>query len=354
MARQRLDQWWLELLTREPPTFFGFMARVAARVAAMPYGVAVRFRNFLFDSKLRTIAKSNVPVISVGNLTVGGTGKTPCVLWLAKWFGQQKIVPVILSRGYGAANEHQANDEAMELARRLPDVVHLQGANRAIQAGIAEAKHQAEVLILDDGFQHRKLHRDLDLVLIDATNAWGHGYLLPRGLLREAPASLLRADVVILTRSSHVDQTQRMQIRQRVESIAPKALWAEATDAPVAWVDANGRTIGLEEIRGPVAAFCGIGNPIGFSSTLNQLGLEVSDLITFPDHYAYESNDLNRIQEMARQQASEAIICTEKDLVKINCCDVGGIPLWALRIEFQWRLGQPELESELRKLTAEK
>src|SRR5437870_5928929 len=134
--------------------------------------------------------RAPVPVVSVGNLTVGGTGKTPCVEHVARFYRSRGLRVAVLSRGYGAAAGR--NDEAMVLEENLPDVPHLQGPDRAALAFTAVEELESEVLVLDDGFQHRRLARDLDLVLVDATDPWGQGYLFPRGLLRESPASLRR------------------------------------------------------------------------------------------------------------------------------------------------------------------
>src|SRR5205823_12595962 len=152
-----------------------------------------------------------VPVVSVGNLTAGGTGKTPCVEYVARVYRQWEVRVAVLSRGYGSHGG--LNDEALVLEENLPDVPHLQGADRAALAAAAVEELESEVLVLDDGFQHRRLARDLDLVLLDATNPWGHGYLLPRGLLRESPKGLKRDGVVMLTRCDQVSGDEVIRIR---------------------------------------------------------------------------------------------------------------------------------------------
>src|SRR4029077_10261881 len=140
-------------------------------------------RNLAFDHGWKTSVKVGVPVVSVGNLTLGGTGKTQCVEYLAKLFRGNDLQVAILSRGYGM--DRGPNDEALVLEENCPDVPHLQGPDRATLAQTAIEELESDLLILDDGFQHRRLHRDLDIVLIDATCPWGLGYLFPRGLLRE-------------------------------------------------------------------------------------------------------------------------------------------------------------------------
>src|SRR5436190_16306424 len=182
--------------------------RGALWMLAHPYGWIVRRRNARFDRGLVQPTKVAAPVISVGNLTVGGTGKSPFVAWLARWFLDRGTSVTIISRGYGSRGG-KPNDEALELAARLPGVPHLQNPDRIAAANQALATNPAQVLILDDGFQHRRLARDLDIVLLDALAPFGYGHLLPRGLLREPIESLARAQVVALSRSDAVDAERR-------------------------------------------------------------------------------------------------------------------------------------------------
>ncbi len=183
------------------------LERLALRAASLPYGLAVRLRNAAYRLGWLSSRRVGVPVVSVGNLTAGGTGKTPCVAYVARYYRRLDRCVAILSRGYGGAGGR--NDEALVLEEELPDVPHLQGADRVALAATAIEELESEVLVLDDGFQHRRLARDLDLVLVDATEPWGHGYLLPRGLLREPASALRRAGVVLLTRCDQVPAEQR-------------------------------------------------------------------------------------------------------------------------------------------------
>src|SRR5262245_3486513 len=235
------------------------LLRLGLSAASMPYAWAVRLRNRWYDRGWLAPRQVPVPVISVGNLTAGGTGKTPCVEYLARYFRTSGCRPVILSRGYGA------NDEALLLRCNLPDVVHLQGANRAEQARIAVNDHAAEILILDDGFQHRRLARDLDLVLIDATNPWGHGRLIPRGLLREPLAALRRASAILLTRTDQVSQNEIDKIVRRIRRDTPDMPIISAIHEPLMWIQHEGPERPIDSLRGQiVAAFCGVGNPHAF------------------------------------------------------------------------------------------
>ncbi len=182
------------------------MARWSLRFAAIPYGAVVALRNRGFDRRWLEIEQAGVPVVSVGNLTVGGTGKTPMVEWVARWYRRRGQRVAILSRGYRQV--HGLNDEGRVLEENLPDVPHLQDRDRVRSARIAVEELEAEILVLDDGFQHRRLARDLDLVLIDALEPFGLGHLLPRGLLREPLRSLRRTDMVVLSRADLVERVR--------------------------------------------------------------------------------------------------------------------------------------------------
>jgi len=320
--------------------------------AAEPvYGAVVRSKNRRFDAGHVQPMRVAAPVISVGNLTVGGTGKTPLVAWLAQWFHTRGTKVTIISRGYGATNG-QPNDEALELAARLPDVPHLQNPDRVAAAQQALAANPRQVLIFDDAFQHRRLARDLDIVLLDALEPFGHERLLPRGLLREPVTSLARAHVVALSRADAVDDAQREEIRERVRKIAPQALWVELTHQPTGFVDHAGQRLTLETMRGQhVAAFCGIGNPDGFRHTLARCGLNVARFRALDDHSAYSPAQIARLAEwIGHGDAISAAVCTRKDLVKIPHTALGGTPLWALQIELNISSGRFELERLLTEL----
>ncbi len=212
-----------------------------------------------------------VPVVSVGNLTLGGTGKTPCVEYVARFYRQRQLRVAILSRGYRGRGA--ANDEALVLRENLPDVPHLQGTDRVALARKAVKELASNILILDDGMQHRRLARNLDIVLIDATEPWGHDYLFPRGLLRESPTGLRRAGVVMLTRCDQTTALERNRLKKTVARLAPEIPVAETTHRPVDLINCDRQEAPLTLLRErPVAAFCGIGNPEAFRRTLVDLG----------------------------------------------------------------------------------
>jgi tetraacyldisaccharide 4'-kinase len=317
---------------------------------SVPYGWATRIRNWLYDRQWKISVRVDVPVVSVGNLTLGGTGKTPCVEHVAKWFRLHERRVAILSRGYGSRAER--NDEALVLEENLPDVPHLQGADRAALAQVAVEELESEVLVLDDGFQHRRLARDLDLVLVDATAPWGHGHLFPRGLLRESPTSLRRAGVIIVTRTDQVERAEIMRIRARTARLAPGVPVIETTHRPTALVNAERAEQNLEAIsRRPVAAFCGIGNPEAFRRTLTLRGASIAAFRTFPDHHGYTRADIEDLRGWARRQDPHClIVTTQKDLVKVRLTRLGERELWALRIQLAVEHGQELLERRLQQI----
>lgn len=307
-------------------------------LASWGYCVGVDIRNRLYDRGWLSVASAAVPVVSVGNLTVGGTGKTPCVEYLAQYYRNRDVRVAILSRGYGV--ESGPNDEALVLEENLPDVPHLQGADRAALATTAVEELESELLILDDGFQHRRLARDLDIVLIDATNPWGHGHLLPRGLLRESRRGLRRADAVIITRSDRAANLD--QLRQDIAGcIRPNTAIVNAVHRPSAWQRVNDSTCEPMAFRGRIAAaFCGLGNPESFRQTLVELGLEVRDWRVFPDHHPYARSDVDDLRRWAETLPKHALmLTTQKDAVKLRLPDLAGRELWALRIGLVLRAG---------------
>lgn len=323
------------------------LTRAALRSLSGMYGLGVRLRNWSFDHGWKAALAAGVPVVSVGNLTVGGTGKTPCVEHVARFFRQRERRVCILSRGYGATTGR--NDEALVLEENLPDVPHLQGVDRAALARVAVEELESEIIVLDDGFQHRRLQRDLDLVLIDATCPWGHGYLLPRGLLREPPSSLRRAGLAVLTRCDLVGAEDRDRLRQQIQRWAPQLDVIETCHQPAAWIRADGGAAALETFSGRrVAAFCGIGNAEGFRRTLLALGLEVAAWRAFPDHHAYTRDDIESLRDWARVlPAATPVVTTQKDLVKVRLERLADKELWALKIRLHVSAGADVLEQKL-------
>ncbi|MBX9622439.1 MAG: tetraacyldisaccharide 4'-kinase [Gemmataceae bacterium] len=320
------------------------VARAGLRLASVPYGVGVWWRNRRYD-RGKNVRRAGVPVVSVGNLTLGGTGKTPCVEWVARFYRELGIRVTILSRGYGS--EAGRNDEAMVLEENLPDVPHLQDPDRVAAAGRAIEELESELLVLDDGFQHRRLYRDLDIVLVDATAPPFCDRLFPCGTLREPASSLKRAGMIVVTRTDQADAGEVDRLRTWLaERFADKPVtWSEHQPAELFGTDEP-----VESLRGrTVGAFCGIGSPAAFRRTLEDLGAAVADFRTYPDHHPYTRADVDDLRARAgRLPPDAAVVTTQKDWVKLRLPDLAGRPLVAVRVGLAFREGQGLFERALR------
>ncbi len=327
------------------------LLRAGLRVAEVPYSTAMRVRNWRFDQGYSSVHQVGVPVISIGNLTLGGTGKTPLVEWIARHFRTRGVRVSIVSRGYGA-EQGERNDEALELELALPDVPHLQNPDRVEAAQIAIEELETELILLDDGFQHRRLARELDIVLLDATEPFGNEHVFPRGTLRESPSSLARAQVVLLSRADMLSAESRQRVQARVARLAPQAVWCEVTHQPHALLDASGLEHPLANAQGQrVAAFCGVGNPSGFRHTLETLGYELCGWREFPDHHSYTRADVEMLTEWAKK--GEIVLCTRKDLVKLGVESLGTVPLRAVGVQLNFLKGEEALVATLQNLAAQ-
>jgi tetraacyldisaccharide 4'-kinase len=311
----------------------------------------MRVRNGLYDRGWKKVHAAAVPVISVGNLTVGGTGKTPTVVLLARWFRNRDVRVAILSRGYGAGADGR-NDEARELETKLDDVPHLQDPDRVSSSQIAVEELDMQVLLLDDGFQHRRMARQLDIVLLDATNPFGYDHWLPRGLLRESPRSLRRAQIVLLTRCDLVTTQRLAEIRARVQKFAPNAAWVETEHRPLMLKNASGQQAPIQHLSGKRGfAFCGIGNPEAFYDTIRRSGVELVGNQTFPDHYEFKAEDLASLSKTIDSLPTvDMVLCTGKDLAKLHIDQLGSNPLFAVDIELTIRLGREAFEERLEEI----
>jgi tetraacyldisaccharide 4'-kinase len=326
-------------------------ARAALRFAEIPYSLIMRCRNRLYDQGLLPSRRAPAVVISVGNLTVGGTGKTPLVEWLVRWFRNQGVTVGVVSRGYKAA-DGAPNDEALELAAKIPDLPHVQNRDRVAAAQQVVRQNDCQVVVLDDAFQHRRIRRDLDLVLLDALEPFGWEHVLPRGTLREPVSGLARADVVALSRADAIAEPQRAAIRNRALALAPHADWIELVHQPIELSASDGRRQPLESLAGRrIAAFCGIGNPQGFLHTLQTLGCQVIAFRALPDHYAYPPSAVERLTTWAEGlDGVDTLLCTCKDIVKLNRCRLGSSELWAVSIGLQISSGWEPFERRLQSL----
>ena len=263
----------------------------------------------------------------------------------------------IISRGYGATADGDGiarNDEAMELEHRLPDVPHLQDRDRVRIAEVAIEELQPQCLVLDDGFQHRRLGRDLDIVLIDATNPFGYDRLLPRGLLREPIGSLSRADCVIVTRCQQVDDAAVDVIEKTIHAHSPAVPIARTVVVPTGLLSYSGKVQPIEMLaEGEWFAFCALGNPDAFFDSLRSIGCSLLGQRAFPDHHAFTREELSQLADDAVAAGATRLVCTHKDLVKVCVDRVGGLPVAALLIETQFVAGEQEIKDRISKLKFE-
>jgi tetraacyldisaccharide 4'-kinase len=296
--------------------------RGVLRVGAAGYRLGVGLRNCLYDRGLKRVHTVDVPVVSVGNLTAGGTGKTPVAAWVARFMVIHSMRPVILSRGYGRHARTGVDDENAMLTAMARDIPVVVDRDRVRGAGRAVREHGANVVILDDGFQHRRIARDVDIALIDALWPFGARHLLPRGLLREPMHELRRADILVVTRANLVSRDRLSAIVAGLGRFAPKTpvvcCRCYAGGLTPVWKTWRGPADGPPIDQGRWGAFCGVGNPEGFRLTLREAGCEPAFLEVFADHEPYKAAQIERVLQWAKRVGCVGVVTTEKDAVKVR------------------------------------
>ena len=317
------------------------------------YGAVTRTRLSLYRRGTFQTTKLNHPVISVGNITVGGTGKTPLVEWVARTLAAEGKFPCILTRGYGRKNPQlevivsdgynvlstpaEAGDEPYLLATKLAgQVAVISSANRIEAAQTATKDFGADCFVLDDGFQHLRLARDLNIVTIDATNPWGGGHLLPYGRLRESPANLVRADCVVITRCNQVDSIDSL-----AEEISQLTNGRPIFGSEMRTSRASALKNSAQALKPParIAGFCAVGNPASFFEQLRRAGFEVVLEKSFPDHHVYSQDEVDAIARSATEAGAKAVITTAKDAVKLRSLHFA-MPCYVLEIDIRIENGE--------------
>ncbi|HLF18096.1 MAG TPA: tetraacyldisaccharide 4'-kinase [Candidatus Omnitrophota bacterium] len=298
----------------------GFVAEIIKALLlllSLLYAVVVSVRVFLYKAGIIRSFKLPKPVISVGNITTGGVGKTPLVAYLASKIKAKGKRAVILTRGY-MDQKGATSDEARWLQEQLGIPV-LVGADRAGVAQEFLKRDSCDVFLLDDGFQHLRLKRDLDIVAIDTTNPWAGGHLLPRGFLREAVAALGRAQVIILTRADQ-GKAVAASIEESVRHVNPKTLILFARHQPLDCLDLrNNQTRPIDALKNKtICSFCSIGNPASFENTLRSLGAKVVMNLPFMDHHVYAAQDIQAINRLCEVNRIQTVVTTEKDRMKLE------------------------------------
>jgi len=321
------------------------------------YGAAMKARRVLYQTGRFRVHRLGVPVISVGNLTTGGTGKTPLVGWIANELAQQGRRVCILTRGYGRGSSKtrvvvsngseilldadRAGDEPLLLAEGLKGrAAVICDADRVSAAHWAIENFKSDVLVLDDGFQHLRVARNLNLLTIDATNPWGNRRLLPAGILRERPAELARADCVVITRADEPDQIEELQREINKLSKGCPTFRSRMTLRGLREIGLRESPEVTNEIKtSSVAAFCAIGNPESFFSLIRNGGYDLCYTRTFRDHHAYTQDNIDRVVRESIACGAETLLTTAKDEVKLRKLRFE-MPCYAADIEIEIESGE--------------
>ncbi len=366
--------------SKEVDGFFPNIIMGILYLFSLIYGLLVNIKLAGYKYGVFKKQKLDCFVISLGNVTVGGTGKTPTAQRLARDIRDMGYRVVILNRGYRAKwhgevgivsdgkrlhmDAAEAGDEAYMLAKHLPEVPVLIGAERAKTGRYAMEHLGAEVAILDDGFQHWQLMRDLDILLVDAVNVFGNGYILPRGTLREPISHISRADICLMTKVDQAAAGSCDYIRETVHRYNPEARIVESIHQPrcfiplTEWyVNIASQGIDIAKMRGKrIMAVSAIGNPASFEQTLSDLGAVIIESLRYPDHHDYAMSEMTDIFQQAENAGAEAIVITEKDAVKIPA-DVArekwSIPIYVICVEVTFQKGVEGLRDMLQQRLAE-
>lgn len=368
--------------------------RFFAQFVSVPYSLVIRLRNLLYDQETLRSTRVSCVTIAIGNVTLGGVGKTPFVAWLTEYCLSLGLTPGLVSRGYKSKEQEEhfkdfvknvsgsnvplanllaehLNDEACEQAIRFPTVPHFLGSKRVETARrLLLQNPNVNVLILDDAFQHRRIERDLNIVVLDALNPFGGGKVVPAGFLREPLSGLKRADVVALNRSDLISAKERESIRQQVEKFVPNLCWIEIFQRPRdvscymkredALIEPS-KSLELKRFDYPTwrelnktsrfVAFCGLGAPTGFQKTLQNEKINVLDFLSFPDHCAYSSKDFDEIVRKIHDCQADALITTMKDFVKLSrLANELSVPIYALGIGVDFISGRQDFERLVQKV----
>lgn len=329
------------------------LKRALLWLPAKLYELAVRLRVAAYETGYLKPAKLDATVISVGALTLGGVGKTPMVDYIARYLKSEGCSLAVLTRGYARessgmrvlndpSNDVEApgsyrefGDEPLMLARSLPDVPIIVNKNRFESGRWAEYRLGSEILVLDDGYQHLAIARDLNILLIDATDPLGGFEMPPFGRLREPLYGIKRADAIIITRADRpFDQGQTHAIIKYYRDKAP-VMYFYSTITRLRHLS-TGEVYDVESFAGwNVAVACGIGNPLAFAEDILQVGINIVSESFFADHHAFKQEDVDRITRSALDAGADAVVTTEKDAVRLEGLTHGDVPIYAAQLEIQ-------------------
>ncbi len=336
----------------EPDTPF---VTAGLSLLSVGYRVALGIRETAYGCRLLRTGRLPCPVVSIGNITLGGSGKTPMVELAVLGLRQLGAQPAVVTRGYGRKTRgvhvvsdrdriqlgaRAAGDEPVLLAEHLPGTPVVVGENRFEAGQVAIERCGATVLVLDDGFQHRSIGKDLEIVVVNGRAPWGQGHLFPRGMLREPLAGLGRADLIVITNpptGGEVDAATAT-IRRHNKHAPVLVAGFEMIDAQEM---TSGRRVSPGELAGrKLLAFAGLGSPRSFVDTLEGAGIALTDMIEFPDHHWFTPSELPELSRQARQSGAEGLITTEKDWMRLRDQPPPSVPLWVLMVRLRLDSGQ--------------
>ncbi|MBU0683293.1 MAG: tetraacyldisaccharide 4'-kinase [Candidatus Omnitrophica bacterium] len=298
--------------------FFDNLIKGVLRILSWIYYVAIKFVDKSYRLGIRREIKISIPVISVGNITLGGTGKTPLAIFLAEYYQARGKKPAILIRGYGG-------DENRLLADELADISIFTGQDRVKNARMAVARKN-DVIILDDAFQHRRIRRDYNIVVLDSVSLFGNKALVPRGILREPVSSLGRASAFVLTKADMIGETRKNAVTEMLKSSFPEIPIALTCHRPLSFSDVTGASYPVETIKGwQIAVVSGIGDPDYLAFLLERQGANIVLRRDYMDHYQYTQKDIDRISRDVLTRKVQKIIVTAKDYVKLKNLNLSNI-----------------------------
>ncbi len=378
---ENTETFLLEVILEQRPGTLAAIARFLLYLLSKVFQVAIKTRRFLYNVRILRDSTLGVQVIAIGNLTVGGTGKTPVVEKFARELRDQGRNVAILSRGYRSKpvplhqwflkkvflrddttpprvvsdgkslllDSEMAGDEPYMLASNLKDVVVLVDKDRVKSGRYAIEKFGCDTLLLDDGFQYWRLRgRRQDIVLIDRQQPFGNEWLLPRGTLREPPSHLARATAIFITKSDG----NTAELRARIAQVNPTAGVIECIHHPLYFEDVfTGQRLGLEHFKGrKVACLSGIAQPESFEESLVQLGTELVYAKRFADHHRFTQQEILNVINRSKKRQAEAIVTTQKDAVRFPKIDRRDLPIFFMRVEIKILHGANDFQDCVRKI----
>ncbi len=336
--KKELQDYLLKIIKGKKNSFSAKVVKFLLTILEYLYLIIIKIREIFYKIGIFKKNELDVKIISVGNITTGGTGKTPVVKKLALGLKNKGKKVAILSRGYNSKGKkkqiisdgdkilievEEAGDELYMLASHLSDIPIIKAKDRFEGGKLALENFDLDIIILDDSFQHWQLKRDLDIVVIDALNPFGYDHLLPRGILREPLSSLNRADMVIISRAEQVSDERLLEIQKRIRNYNFKVDIFNSKHNPINIAEiASNSEMSYDELSDlhdkKALALSGIGNPESFKKSLEELGVDVVVAANYPDHYKYKSEDVMDIAMQAQLNEANLVITTEKDAVKFD------------------------------------